>query len=236
MHCKDLRGVISVATGSFLMHLVLHYDSLGATQQARLDALNKDMKDFQTSQATRAPHPMPPLRLKDLKTDGWHDLSGPLIKAANTRCLVPWLRDLARRKMSPHGGYSRAVIKVFDALYEIEQIMYSSDMFLSDIQKSEFSAQFLIVGEAWMFLRSESRLARVDAWQIKYKCHAFLHLPSQADLINPRFVQVYAEESLMGKVTRVWKACARGPYAPTVQHSVLSRIWSGLEMRFTADL
>lgn len=236
MHCKDLKGVISIAAGSLLQHLVLHYGTLGSTHQQRIDTLNADMRRFQTDPATRAKHTMPLLRLVDLKTQGWHQLSGALIKAANTRDLVPWLRDVAQRYLPPHGAFARAMRRVFDALYQIEHIMYSAGMFFSDDEKERFAAQFLIIGKQWMFLRSECRLAKVDAWQIKPKCHAFLHLPSQGDLINPRFVQVYAEESLMGKVVRVWRACARGPYAPTAQFSVLSRIFAGLEIRFTADL
>lgn len=233
MHVLDLKGVIAHAAGSLLMHFVSNYSSLGTTQQQRLDSLNQDMKTFQQNNGTR--YLMPALRLTDLKKDTWHCLSGPLIKAANTRALIPWLRHIANEKLSPHGAYAVAARRIFDCLFEIEHIMYSASYFFTADEHARFEEAFFRLGENWMYLRNASRLARVDAWQVSPKVHLAMHLPYQARLINPRFVQCYSEESLVGKITKMWHATAHGPYKRGMQISCLMRYWTGLELRMTVE-
>lgn len=231
MHCKDLRGMHAIAAGSLMMHLVSNCGALGSTQQARLDTLNQRMRRWQITNGTS--HLMPLIRMQDLKTVHWHMLSGKLVKAANTRALIPFLKHAAHQFLSPHGGYASAARKVFDALFEIEHIMYSSGMFFTDAQKESFRNQFSKLGRAWMFLRHYSSVLRTDAWQVTPKVHICFHLPSQGDLINPRFTQVYGEESLMGKVARLWRSAASGPYHASIQKSSLARYWTGLELRLS---
>ena len=232
MHCKDLRGLHAIAAGSLFMHLVHNCAALGATVPARLEALNVRMKVYQTRE-NRTEHPMPALRLENLKLEGWHMLNGKLVKAANNRSLVPFLQHCAYKYLSPHGGYSSATRKVCDALVAIERIMYSSNMFFDDAQKLAFKNEFLKLGQNWMYLRNVCYGLEIDAWQIRPKVHYCCHLPSQGDLINPRFTQVYGEESLIGKVARVWRASAQGPFHATIQKSALSRYATGLEVRLT---
>ena len=229
MHAKDLKGLTAIAAGSTIMHLITHCSRLGDNQQTRLDTLNREMRRFQINNRTR--HLMPMLRLTDLKDQGWHMMSGPLVKAANSRALVPFLKYAAHEYLAPHGGYANETKKVFDSLFEIERIMYSSGMFFTDAQKLEFSEQFLKLGRAWMFLRHNCHTRGVDAWQVRPKVHICMHLPAQGDLINPRFCQCYAEESLMGRVARLWRSAASGPYHASIQLSCCARYWTGLEIR-----
>ena len=229
MHSKDLRGLTAICSGSLIMHLITHSGKLGDNRETRLAKLNERMRRFQIDNGTS--HLMPMLRLQDLQTNQWHMLSGPLVKAANTRALVPFMKHCAHEYLSPHGGYASEARQVFDALFEIERIMYSSEMFLTDEQKQEFRDQFLKLGLAFMHLRHDSHLRSIDAWQITPKVHVCMHLPAQADLINPRFCQVYGEESLMGRVARLWRSAASGPYHASIQLSCLSRWWTGLEVR-----
>ena len=236
MHCKDLKGVIAIAAGSLLQHLVLHYAVLGVSQQDRLDELNRRMRTYQTDAATRAEHKMPLFRLTDLKTNGWHQISGVLVKAANTRALVPWLKHLADTVLSPHGAFTKAMRKVFHGLGEADRIMYGADTFFTEDEKLRFKGAMFKMAKNWMYLRDQCRIAGVDAWQITPKCHVYHHLPSQAELINPRVTQVYTDESMIGKTAKVWRASARGPYNATIQHTVLTRIFAGIELRVTADL
>ena len=76
---------------------------------------------------------------------------------------------------------------------------------------------------------------KVDlSWQVKPKVHATLHLPGDGDLINPRAVHNYCEESLMGRVADIWASCANGPYQakigqqPLIKHVVAWLIDMGL--------
>ena len=231
MHVLDLKGVIAIAGGSLIWKIVTTVSSLGNTQEIRLNKINEQMKEFQKGSTS---HRMPSLRLSNLRCDGWAMLSGPVIKAANSRALLPFFNHLAQKYFAAHGDYSSSIRKVFLALTEIERIFYTSDMFLEDKTKTELEDAFLRLGRHWQNLRHLSGVRNENAWQIRPKVHYAQHFVEQADLINPRVVQNYQEESLIGVVTKVWQACARGPYEKTIQKKALNRMWVGLELRITA--
>ena len=44
-----------------------------------------------------------------------------------------------------------------------------------------------------------------------------MHLPGEARLIEPRIVQCYSEESMVGRATKIWASCKKGPYAYSIQ-------------------
>ena len=105
------------------------------------------MKVFQTrTQPTR--DLMPPLRKENLTTQGWACLSGRLIKAANTRALVPWLLHLARTHFARQTALSVAIRNVFESLNSIERIMYTAGTFLDEAELAEFRECFLVLGES----------------------------------------------------------------------------------------
>ena len=52
------------------------------------------------------------------------------------------------------------------------------------------------------------------------KSHYLMHIPDQAGLINPRCVQNYISESLVGVMTKIWRSTASGPYDKVIQRSV----------------
>ena len=233
MHVNDLRGTIAIAGGSLLVHLTTNVRALGNTQQQRMDEINRLMKEFQQGSTE---HRMPMLRLRDLKTDkGWSMLSGKLIKAANTRAMLPFLDDLASKYCTGREGFDQSCRKVFTSLLTIQRIMYSSGTFLTDAAKEEFKEAHLRLGRHWQLLRDLCRRAEVNSFQITPKLHYTQHFPYQADLINPRAVQNYIQESLVGHVAKVWSACANGPYADTVQLTSLARLWVGYELRICQD-
>ena len=64
------------------------------------------------------------------------------------------------------------------------------------------------------------------------KHHLMMHISLQAEIINPRFVQNYLEEGLVGKICRVWTAVANGPYRATAQRSVLVRHLIALQVQY----
>lgn len=232
MHILDLRGVIAIAGGSLLWKIISSINSLGATQDARLTKVNLMMKDFQRGGAS---HRMPPLKKSNLRCDGWAMLNGPVIKAANTRALLPFLHFLANKFFAAHGSYASSIRKVFQALVQIQKIFYSSGQFLEDESKAELNESFLKLGRHWQNLRHLSSLENENSFQIRPKVHIAMHFPEQSELINPVFVQNYQEESLIGVVTKVWAACARGPYDKTIQAKALNRMWVGLEIRMSTS-
>ena len=53
-----------------------------------------------------------------------------------------------------------------------------------------------------------------------------MNLMMEGRLINPRWVQVYAEESMIGRITRIWSRSAQGPYQRTVQYVFFDEVLS----------
>ena len=191
------------------------------------------MHEFQTREHTE--HRMPAFRKDDLENaQGMWRLSSRLIKAANTRCLVPFLKHLAEQHMSPTGGHAKSVRKVFNSLDAAERLFYSAGTFLSEDQKDDLVELMNCLGRNWTYLRHLGHLAGRPDWHITPKVHMTVHaVPEQAKLINPRALQNYSEESLMGKVSKSWAATATGPYQSSIQQTVLSRWLVGLVIRST---
>ena len=233
MHIMDLKGLTAIASGSMLHFLIKNNATLGRVEALRLQELNRVLRKFQSDNKTE--HKMPDFRLQDLtNSGGWSVLCGQVVKAANTRCLVPFLKHLANEYFSGHGEYNSSVRKVCYNLDEIETILYTSDMFLDDANLQRLDQCFRVLARHWQHLRFLSKKSFQNRWQITPKVHYSLHLPSQARLINPRAVQNYAEESLIGRLTKMWGKSANGPYERSAQFTVLSRYFVGLEIRMTS--
>ena len=65
-------------------------------------------------------------------------------------------------------------------------------------------------------------------WQIVPKFHYFMHIALQSSNINPRQTSTYIDESYVGRICDVYKACLSGPHANTVQRTVLSKWLMGV--------
>ena len=113
MHVIDLRGLIAHFGGSLIWKLISTNNSLGNAQDKRLAKINELMKEYQSTKGTS--HKMPPLRIENLRNDGWACLSGKLVKVANSRCLVPFLNYLAQEYYPAHGAYASSTRKLFSS-------------------------------------------------------------------------------------------------------------------------
>eukprot|EP00959_Pyramimonas_sp_CCMP1952_P017985 381448-Pyramimonas_sp.AAC.1 len=82
-----------------------------------------------------------------------------------------------------------------------------------------------------MRLRQAAKLAGKLRWKITPKVHRLQHVPDYARLLNPRWVQNYGEESLVGTNTAIWHKTMRGRYQKSVQSIVLLKRTLGLLLR-----
>ena len=82
-----------------------------------------------------------------------------------------------------------------------------------------------------MRLREDARVRGKLYWKVAPKMHKLQHTPLHATVMNPRWVQNYAEESLIGTTTRVWQKAMRGRYRAHAQSNVLLRRTLGLLLR-----
>ena len=168
--------------------------------------------------------------------DGWFVLHGPAFKAAITRNCAPFLHELATRYCvgaTPRDiclrGLTAALVEVYRCLYEFE-------MFPTDEEVATFRAACLEFGRCFMRLRELARRAHVYGFQCKPKVHKLQHLPFIMEHINPRWVQCYDEESIIGTVVATWKGSKAGRYHANVQKVVLTKRLVAVFLRFDLGL
>ena len=107
-------------------------------------------------------------------------------------------------------------------------------MFMSKQQVGELKTYVDRLGRHMQLLRSIAEEADLRYYQITPKVHYGMHWPEQAELINPRFVQCYGDESLIGRMTEIWESSCNGPFVNT-QQKVVAFKWLTL-FALTLDL
>ena len=203
-----------------LRHLVVHDSRLGPTQAERLEETNRRLLHFYSSQP--GGNRMPPLKLQNLASKGWGLLHGRTVKAANCRALAPFLMELAMALYDNNEDeYHRCVRRLTGGMVRFFDLIYSAGVFLDTQQVDELRRIVLRVGAAYQQLRNLACDQRELLWNVVPKIHMFMHLSSQAAIVNIRWTQAYAEESQIGSTTRVWTRSAHGRYRRRVQRVVL---------------
>ena len=150
----------------------------------------------------------------------WACLSGPLVKAANTRHLSPFVAKMAA-EYAGADEWGRLMVSVSSSLCQVHEILYRNGFFFPPGEYALFSQGVRNTCLDMMRLRTMAEDRGQLLFQITPKFHYFCHLIQQARLMNPRWVSNYMEESIVGKTTRIWTSCANGPYHRTVQRAVL---------------
>ena len=228
MHLWDCKGVWARTIGSVFWLLVHHEHRLGSTQEHRLEELNKAMKEFHETCAVSSR--MPALRLTNLTNsqDGFADLQGQIVKAANTRALLPFTKELADKYFDNGSVYHRSIVKVCSAATTMVDLLYSVGTFLDEQQLVDLRQLVNLFGKHYMLCQKLSSECGEFCWHLTPKTHQTCHIPQQAALINPVSVQNYKEESFVGKIADIWEGCANGTYLQTVQYTVLFKYILGL--------
>ena len=119
-----------------------------------------------------------------------------------------------------------------EALHEIYTTLYGAEVFLSAAECADLSRQTLRFGKHYQAANECARTSGQMYWHIVHKHHWLQHLATQARLINPRFIQAYKEEGLIGRIARVSKSCANGPYSRTIQRTALTKYLVGVQLRY----
>ncbi len=229
MHVMDCKGVAALVYGGLLGLLVRKW-ALGPNQAARLAHVNVLRANWY------AVHPgvarMPKILMSNLTTEGWGDLSSPVIKAAMTRQAAPWFLDLANRFFTTASPTDTAVRTCLGALVRFYDTLYSANRFLTNDEVNALRRACLDFGVAYMRLRDIARTEGLLLWPVRPKVHKMQHFPLLSEVMNPRFIQNYIEESLVGTTTTVWKRSVKGRYEEHVQRVVLMKRVVGVLLRF----
>ena len=112
------------------------------------------------------------------------------------------------------------------------KLIYAAGLVLTE---SEYEAQLKLVirclrSYSWLAWEAQSR--GLLLWKLVPKVHYWMELAYQANSINPRFVQTYSGESLVGRVSQMYKGSFFGPFARVIQDKVLRKYLVGLEIQF----
>ena len=135
------------------------------------------------------------------------------------------VRDFAIRHFG-RGGHPEPdaeIIGVLSELADLYDVFYNGQMFLEEDEVRRVRELCVSIGHRMLRLRAWARRCHLHVFQIKPKMHKMQHLGLYSEVFNPRYIQNYMEESLIGTVTRVWQKAMRGNYADFAQSNVLLR-------------
>ena len=215
MHVLDCNGVISATTGSVLVLLYKHEQQLGGTIGERIESLNVRKASYYERYSV--PCRMPYIKANNCILDGYAFLHGKGIKAANTRHLLPWIVELVQEFFPSDSQEHKSIRKHVLSLNHIVKLLYSQGFFLDEAAKHELEELLFKFNRHLQWLANDAVHRRLElVWQIRPKHHYFAHFGTQARLINPRVIQAYLEEGLVGKMCDIFSSAANGPQNPKV--------------------
>ena len=232
LHMFDHHGVTSQVVANVLWHHVSPDRETSVLPGGNIDEtiefLNSEIAAWYKGRSVSR---LPPLKQSNLKeANAFPELKGRGVKAANTRCIAPFVLALQERATAAVPTMKqRHMLKVVKALNDIYNIIYSAPTFLlaADHEKLRKACGMLAV--QYQALQVDSFAAKEMLWKSTSKHHyVCAHLPWQATLINPRTVQGYMSESLVGAVCDIYKMSQSGPYHARVQEVVLLKYRTGL--------
>ena len=229
MHLMDCKGVLALAFGSVCKELIAD-PRLGANQQERLDTINERRKALFDSRPGSVR--LPKLLLANLTKDGWGDLHGKTIKAAITRHALPFFVSLVTEFYNRGTPEDTDRVRMLGALDELYNVVYNEPMFLPPDAQRRLREACLTFGACYQRLREAARLAGRCNYRVTPKVHKMQHLPLMGGFINPRCVQNYAEESLIGTATKTYKASMNGRHMGVAQVNFLAKRMVALLLRF----
>ena len=210
--------------------MLLSCRALGNTKEIRLAQVNVVIKQWYDDYP--GTHRMPPIKMNNTVLNGWWELHGPTVKAAATRAAAPVFSYLAGRYFPTGSPLDVALRGVTAGLADFYDTLYSEPMFMGREALERFAAVTVGFGEHYQALRQLCLGRNIFAFQVTPKVHKLQHFPMLAEIVNPRFCQVYAEESQIGTTTRCWKRSMAGRYRAHIQRNVLLKRLLGLVLRF----
>jgi len=235
LHMLDHHGVASSVVANLLWdHVrpgretsVLPGNSIGE----RVEFLNAEIKAWYHQQPNKNVSRLPLLKPDNLKeANSFPELHGHGVKAANTRGIVPFVLMLQERAVRETPSMrQKHMLKVIASLADMYDIFYSASHFLTPTAQIKLRKACYRLGIHYQALQMLSLAAGDMFWKSSSKLHyTCAHLCEQAALVNPRAVQGYMSESLVGVICDIYKLSLSGPFHRRVQHVALLKYRTGL--------
>ena len=235
MHMIDHHGIASHIAANIITILVRERDGLlpGSSIEERLDFFNNELDAYYGIRGVA--NRLPPLRYSNLLDDtGYPELHGKLVKAANTRSVIPFLLNLQRRAVDRDPTLTnRHILKVVDSLQSLYNIFYGARDFLTIAEQELVLKHCNRLSKNYQILAVQAVAARQKYWKQPVKLHYVVgHLPWQARLINPRKVQGYCSESMVGLMADIYGKSMYGPHHAKVQNKFAIKYCTALSIEW----
>ena len=233
LHMLDHHGLSSFVLGEILhAHVSGDHETdvlPGATIDARLAFLNADIDAFYKTHHVK--EKVPKLAMSNLKSDAYPELHGNGIKAATTRMLAPYAVSLQQRattlRATPKNKHMQKVAQHLKGVYDL---VYTAGTFLNDNEKQTLAKHLASLGVHYQWLQAQAYGAGLTRWKNSMKVHyVCAHMHQQADIINPRVVQGYVSESMVGQICGLYKGSRPG-HTDHVQRIALIKYRAGMQI------
>ena len=174
--------------------------------------------------------------MAQMSLDGWSELHGPNVKAANSRHAAPLFRSMAEAYCTSGSQQDQLIRGVTAGLDDLYRCIADGPMFFSAAQHAEFARVLQDLLVHLQMLRHLSQVERQMRWQVKPKTHRLAHFVMYAAAINPRFASCYPDEGHVGTMTSIWKKSIAGRHRAHSQRTVLSKRWMAILLRLELGL
>ena len=126
---------------------------------------------------------------------------------------------------------NKHMLKVVEALKTIQDLVYSAPCFLAAEDVDLLRKTCDRLGRHYQKLSVDAFEHNLTRWNTVTKFHFTLaHLAQQAELINPRWVQGYVSESMVGTASDIYSMCQSGPFHRVVQKTVMLKYRAGMKL------
>ena len=121
--------------------------------------------------------------------------------------------------------------KVVDSLQAAIDIMYEGAMILPDSEVVALCWHLTRFDQHYKALHDLAIEEETTRWKIVPTFHFVVaHLATQAELINPRYVQGHTSESMVGEVCQFYAQSQSGPFHAKIQEVVLLKYRTGFKL------
>ena len=121
--------------------------------------------------------------------------------------------------------------KVLSSLRSAYDIMYTSGYVLEPQAVENLRKELTRMGQNYQLLAVRA----FDNQQMRWKCtpklyYVAAHLADEASLVNPKCVQSYSIESMVGVVCSMYAKSQSGPWQQQIQKVVMMKYRAGLQL------
>ncbi len=204
MHTLDL-GILQLALPSAL-HELVHAGEFGeGPLQARLQVATRQYRRWCKRNRVSAVAP----RFKQ----AWIRLPHPQIgqvhaKAAAARSMQYWMRDVCERRANSHPGQHASMRwGLFWHLCSADHVMRRGRRHLRPAEHDQLQRRVESALQCYGWLSGRARTMGIPLWRLIPKHHAMTHIGFDTKGVNPRHVQCYMDEDMVGKMKRLYIKC-----------------------------